>query len=494
MGRPLHAIREAWQNEVEKNVRTVLKRQYKALKDKSKERPVCQLEAEDRFCVSLRKLSERDSLYTLARVYDHAHVVLCKTSALKKGILPKFDLSNLARKLEEDNTCIKDRIVSHNTGSNHESFIPEWQAVFEMSFDHLKKLNKLSDTLPGEESKSQKYAGIGGGGGSDVISAALIGKLLERQNKEMNLLVSTRTWDTGSQGKNGSKIGVKREVTNHAGYAAIDQQGVGGTYRITAATTAEGRDLEAIPLQSESTKKESSTGKKQVYMILDQTLARSTIEDKERATLERQIEAVLAQEPEVQALMIVALGALNEKSNVNASKSTDKPTKIDTVVSVDTGGDVFGAKDDGSTTPDQDYRVQKAITNLNPKQNLVTAVVAPGVDAPDDAPDKAFRADGMVYKLDSEERLLLLQTLKEYQMDGSNENRFGKTTLALQASLRGEYGWRSLNLPEYVVNTWENPWSSFVNIQRCMSDIIFMPTKKLLPVISPKSSTVIASL
>jgi hypothetical protein len=87
-----------------------------------------------------------------------------------------------------------------------------------------------------------------------------------------------------------------------------------------------------------------------------------------------------------------------------------------------------------------------------------------------------------------DEKSMLLDFLaNEYKMDGSDPSRFGKTTWALQARLRGVAGWTSLDLPEYVVDTWENPWNSFVYIRECMSDIILMPTTKLLPLIEPKS-------
>src|SRR5277367_3671454 len=137
---------------------------------------------------------------------------------------------------------------------------------------------------------------------------------------------------------------------------------------------------------------------------------------------------------------------------------------------------------------DQDLRVQQAMSILFSNHNLVTAVVTPGVDAPNDAPQKAFKAGGMVYKPTKDEKSMLLNLLaNEYKMDGSDPSRFGKTTLALQARLRGVAGWTSLDLPEYVVDTWENPWNSFVYIRECMSDIILMPTTKLLPLIEPKS-------
>jgi hypothetical protein len=128
------------------------------------------------------------------------------------------------------------------------------------------------------------------------------------------------------------------------------------------------------------------------------------------------------------------------------------------------------------------------MSTLSADHNLVTAVVTPGVDAPSDAPQKAFSAGGKVYKPTEDEKGMLLDLLaNKYKMDGSDPSRFGKTTLALQARLRGVVGWTSLDLPEHVVDTWENPWNSFVYIRECMSDIILMPTTQLLPLIEPKS-------
>jgi hypothetical protein len=51
--------------------------------------------------------------------------------------------------------------------------------------------------------------------------------------------------------------------------------------------------------------------------------------------------------------------------------------------------------------------------------------------------------------------------------------------------LKGHKGWTSLDLPPHIVDTWENPWSSFVYIRECMSDIVLMPTEDLLPYIDP---------
>lgn len=327
-----------------------------------------------------------------------------------------------------------------------------WRPMLPMCFDKLPRLRSLSSSLPGENSPGHEYAGVGGGGGSDIISASLLGHLLKRHHKRMELLISTRTWATGSQGKKGSKLGIKREVYQHDGPAAgADGRPVPGTFRVKSDTYAEGRDLEAIPLQYHE----------KIFMVLDQGESTPDIAEKERAELKEQFAAVLRQ--------------------------ASRP--IETVLVVDTGGDVFGADEAGETTPDQDFRVQKAMAAQSSKYNLVTAVVAPGVDAPEDAPMKALSAGGKVYKPTTEEQAMLLDLLvNKYKMDGSDPSRFGKTILALQARLRGVIGWTSLDLPAYVVDTWDNPWNSFVYIRECMSDIILMPTIKLLPLIEPKKT------
>jgi len=326
-----------------------------------------------------------------------------------------------------------------------------WDVIPAMDFHQLPLLSSLSDLLPGEQSAAHEYAGIGGGGGSDVISASLLGHLLRKSGKEMNLLVSTRTWRTGSQGRAGSKMGVRREIHNHDGPALLHGKIVPGTYRVGKETFSEGRDLETVPFSHHE----------DIFVVLDQGEEISDFPEDEKAELCLQYEAIL--------------GARS---------------RLDTVVIVDTGGDVFGGNSPGFTTPDQDVRAQRAAARLSHLYpNLVTAVLAPGVDAPVDAEEKAEKSGGRRYRPTREEQDLVLHLLvHEYQMDGSNPSRFGKTTLCLQAALRGERGWISLNLPSHVVNTWENPWSSFAFIRECMTDIILMPLTRLLPLIDPPQS------
>lgn len=446
---------------VAKNVRTVLRRQFANTVDvnprdpESEERPVCQFVSEDKFARCLGKLGTRTALFTLARVYDEAHITLCHgrsaarrgkphDAAFKKN--PRIDLGALADQVQRNNAVIDGQIVLEHKKPD-EPYKAIWKAMPSMDFSDLPELDSLAGLLPGESTPSHGYAGIGGGGGSDIISASLLGHLLRGHGKDMQLLVSTRTWATGSQGLEGSKMGIQRIIYNHGGHVQADGRDVPGTFLVTEDTSSEGRPLEAIPVKDFE----------QIFIVLDQGESRSDIPEADRADLKDQMRAVLFQ--------------------------AKRP--IQTVAIVDTGGDVFGADAGTSSTPDQDLRVQQAISSANlSAYNLVTAVIAPGVDAPDDAPKKAKQSGGARYRPTVSERRMLLDLLKdEYKMDGKSPGRFGKTTLALQARLRDETGWTSLDLPEHIVDTWENPWSSFVYIRECMSDIIFMPTTKLLPLI-----------
>lgn len=453
----VEAVERAYNTE-SRNVRTVLRRQYLNTIHPTPDHPLCRFLGEEQLVKALGTLPSELALFTLARIYDECHVTLCRAiAAARRGKPhnegfrrnPCIDVHLLTHQIVQHQKSVEDNILLEAAPHNTTLLRAVWKSIPPMSFDNLPRLCSLSDLLPGEQSRSHEYAGIGGGGGSDIISASLIGHLLRRHDKWMELLISTRTWATGSQGKKGSKMGVKREVYNHGG-PAVEAHGrpVPGTFRVKNDTYAEGRDLETIPLPYHS----------QIFMVLDQGESGSEIPDQDKADLQDQFHAVLAQAKH----------------------------PIDTVLVVDTGGDVFGADASGGTTPDQDFRVQKAISTLSASHNLVTAVVSPGVDAPNDAPQKAFQAGGMVYKPTEDENAMLLDLLaSKYKMDGSDPSRFGKTTLALQARLRGVVGWTSLDLPAYVIDTWENPWNSFVYIRECMSDIILMPTTKLLPLIEP---------
>lgn len=443
------------------NVKVILSRQLGARSRQSQEsaslrdRPVCRILGESELIEAIRKEGPANILFTLARVYDAGHMRICDNLASAKrgkshnsGLLnqPWLDMNLLAQGILDGTHTVEDDIDVSLSESQAGVLLATWAAVPAMSFAHLPRLDSLSGILPGEGSAGREYAGVGGGGGSDVISASLLGHLLRRSGKEMNLLISTRTWKTGSQGAKGSKMGVKREIHRHGGPASVNGKPIPGTYRVNKETYGEGRDLETVPIDHHE----------DVFIVLDQGEESTDILDEEKADLSLQYEAVLAQR-----------------------------SHIDTVVLVDTGGDVFGGNSPGFSTPDQDVRAQRAAASLSHVYpNLVTAVLAPGVDAPIDAEEKAEKAGGRLYEPTHEEQDMLLNLLvHEYQMDGSNPSRFGKTSLCLQAALRGKRGWTSLDLPRHVVDTWENPWSSFAFIRECMTDIILMPLTSLLPLI-----------
>ncbi|RMZ89142.1 hypothetical protein DV736_g3619, partial [Chaetothyriales sp. CBS 134916] len=437
-----------------RNVRTTLVRQVQNAHRPHPDRPVSSFVNERPFMRALGRLPLEYSIVTLARLYEEVHVYLCRAlDCARKGKAHNVDflksrcveLKALTDGLIERESAFKDQIYLESNAWRPGALQASWRPIPSITFDNLPVLNSLADLLPGEMSIRHEYAGIGGGGGSDVISTSIMGHLLRLHKKEMDLLISTRTWAIGSQGKAGAKMGIKREVYKHGGtvnYA--NGTPVPGTYRVEKHTHAEGRDLEAIPYAKHS----------QIYMVLDQGESRSSIPEGDQANLPDQFQAILSQSKQ----------------------------PIQTIMTIDTGGDVFGVDIDCGTTatPDQDYRVQQAISTLS-GYDLVTCVVAPGVDAPSFSPEIAEQAGGMVYHLSRNEKDRMLKLLvDEYRMDGSDPNRFGKTSLALQARLKGKLGWVSLDLPEYVVDTWENPWNSFVYVRECMEDLVLMPTVKLV--------------
>ncbi|RMZ82254.1 hypothetical protein DV738_g1908, partial [Chaetothyriales sp. CBS 135597] len=436
-----------------RNVRTTLVRQIKNAHWPHPDRPVSSFHDEKAFMQALGRLPLECSILTLARLYEEVHVYLCRALDRSRkgrphnaGFLQNrwVELKALVDELVARESAVEDQIYLENDGPHPQALRALWRRVPQMTFNNLPVLNSLGDLLPGERSASHEYAGIGGGGGSDVISTSIMGHLLRRQGKEMDLLISTRTWAIGSQGKAGGKVGTKREVYNSDTVNYANGTPIPSTYRVKEHTRAEGRDLEAIPWAKHS----------QIYMVLDQGESRSSIPEGDQANLPDQFQAILSQ----------------------------SGRDIDTVMTIDTGGDVFGVDIDCGTTatPDQDYRVQHAVSTLSSNYNLVTCVVAPGVDAPSCSPLVAERAGGMVCHLSQAEKNRMLELLVEYRMDGSVPNRFGKTSLALQARLKGKLGWVSLDLPEYVVNTWENPWNSFVYVRECMEDLVLIPTVELV--------------
>lgn len=455
--------------------------------------------AEDDLLLALGATEERDSdgdqkndmkrlLLVLARVFDAVYLGGCKIwEQSKKGQENKgkqlgtqqslrhedaaaekvavVDLKILAETLLADPGKVNDRVVIDTILPEKRVLVARWEPVHELNFSGLRVLNSLRDPLPGERpirslsnpkqhGEGQNYAGIGGGGGSDIISASVLGHLLHGAGKDMDLLISTRTWLTGSQGKPGSgnRIGERREVFEHGGHA-LNEEGdpVPGTYRVKEGTHTSGRDLETIPL----------TNHKSIFLTLDPGPLSNEQTDKTDSgspappsPLPVQYQAILRQHS----------------------------TPVRTIITVDTGGDVFFPG-----TSSQDFHVQSCLSTLpdaSTLPSLTTAILCPGVDAPASSPSTALRAKAVRYIPSPAEKVQMLQLLtEEYCMDGRDETRFGKTTLCLQHTLRGELGWQVLNLPRHVVETGRNPWGVFEWVSEGMAEILLVGTRDLVSVL-----------
>lgn len=274
----------------------------------------------------------------------------------------------------------------------------------------------------------ERLAFIGGGGGSNCIQAAILAIL----SGKTACVISVRTEKTLSQGNSG-EIGDKRTVANHGGEVAK------GVFRIKSETTGSGRFLENIPADKLS-----------VYLVIDAKDGR----------LHEQLQAAI-----------------------------DNFGCVDTVIDVDTGGDCLyrtSVADASKATPDQDLESLKAVSNLN-VPNLYSCVIAKGIDSPEYADEILSQAKAKYFTFSDEQKKRILSLYKEFELDGSNPDRFGKTPFAWQAALRGEVGPVTLPLPDKVVHDLRNPWNPHVNITSEMAGGYLMTVREHLYAISPVS-------
>lgn len=270
---------------------------------------------------------------------------------------------------------------------------------------------------------------VGIGGGSDVLQAAIIGLLLKKAGKKVPAVISVRTAKTGSQSVAG-RLGEERTVENHGGEIFP------GVFKVMEHSTGSGRFLENIPVADGLP----------VYLVIDH----------QNGKLAEQIQAV-----------------------VKHVGGTDQ------ILAVDTGGDALhrnvGA-DNAKATPDQDLRVLEALKNV--KLPVSTVEIAVGVDTPDDGREVLSVANAVFYHPNTEESKEILDIYKRWEIDGTNETRYGKTPFAWQAALRGETGFVTLPLPLRVVLDRKNPWDPFVNISESMAGIFIMTLENHLKAIS----------
>ena len=277
--------------------------------------------------------------------------------------------------------------------------------------NRFQKIENLT-TIPGN-----KVITIGIGGGSDCVQAALLSELLKKSGKECPCIISIRTEKTGSQSIDG-KSREKRVVENHGGEIKK------GVYLITPETIGSGRFLENIP-----------TSDIPVYLIIEQ----------EGINLTEQINS------------LIELGG-----------------GVDTVVGGDTGGDALYSmtgQDQARATPDQDLRSLEAINSLSDVRKM-SCEIAVGIDTPQNGENIIMYAEEKYYE--PTEVNWIIEKYREWQMDGSNETRFGKTPLAWQKALQDHFGFQEISLPTRVVLDKKNPWKPFVYIQPSTKGMFFM--------------------
>lgn len=178
---------------------------------------------------------------------------------------------------------------------------------------------------------------------------------------------------------------------------------------------------------------------------------------------------------------------------------TDLRVLVDTyqpeiVIAVDTGGDsLYYAHQEQPndnevthTTPDQDRSVLEALNRLANPANyettpaFLTAIVAPGVDAPSYAYQALWEAESSRLFLTEEDKQHICARYATWGMDGSgNErNRYGMTSLAWLAAINKSYGLTTLDLPVPNVVSADNPWRSFMYITPAMGEVVLMDTSK----------------
>ncbi len=254
------------------------------------------------------------------------------------------------------------------------------------------------------------YVGIGGG--SDSVQAAILA-LLEGKPA---CVISIRTAKTTSQGADG-RMGEDRTVSNHGGEIFP------GVFRIGPETTGSGRFLENLLADRVPT-----------YLVIDAQDGR----------MPSQIQAVLDD--------------MRDQNGVT----------IDTLVGVDTGGDALyrtTVHDQSRATPDQDLRSLKHLVSFTSTGlNCLSYIIAKGVDSPPYADEVLQKAGAQYAALDAEQAQFVLDTYQCIQLNGSHDQRYGKTPFAWQAALRGETGKIRLPLPDHVVYHSTNPWNPWVTI------------------------------
>jgi hypothetical protein len=333
-----------------------------------------------------------------------------------------------------------------------EGMAASWKDPPHINLHGLEEIDSLKDvhTHPGLGLKEPlgSCAFLGGGGGSDVIQAAALAKLFTLSNPSMKVpaVISIRTLYSKS-----TSAGEKRRVWG------------GDNSEVNLLDTSEGNLKIERHFRGNARFVEDA-------IVDDFDNVRLVIDDKshDQQRRDRYEDAI--------------------------------GNNVDSMIVVDTGGDVLGGMDlsAGRKTPDQDCRTQLATAQIAAAADLnaMVAIAAIGVDAPPDAQRKLEASNAVYYRFTEGDKKYLRHLYSTWRFDGAAENlkrypeHYGKTAFAMLASFDLEVGqpgcFRALPLPESVINDFGNPWACITWVAPEMSCLVLVNQARLLAVIAPQ--------
>lgn len=315
----------------------------------------------------------------------------------------------------------------HDTTKDVMRFVPIDNALVAQTRPRgLESLDDLPVFAENGNLQGKKVLFVGEGGGSDGVQAAMLGLMMtDKYGIEVVGVVSSRN--------------TERQVTN--GGERIGE----ATQRVTPDTEAVGdwRFLEKIPLEGERPSP--------MYIL--------------NSSDPTQINS------DIQALV--------------------DTTGAEVIIGVDTGGDSlyrtlhagFSARTEADITPDHDYnslQALNAVADARPELQILSTIVAPGVDSPRYAHEVLQEIDAKRVPLSDDDIALIQHTYTQWRMNGtgSEEGRYGKTPLAWMHALQGNLGVQLLVLPKANVISNDNPWRAFATITPAMAEIVIMDMRR----------------
>ncbi len=298
------------------------------------------------------------------------------------------------------------RYRAHEEGFVAEASHPALTSLEDLPVDDLEKLRGKSLLLVGE------------GGGSDVVQAAALAKLLEEQYGCRPLaLVSAR--------------GRRHQVQDD-----VETMGT-SLKRITPDTVAVGdwRYVEHTVAGEYPTWLLQSDGIETTYEHIEKLLAATGAE------------------------AIIGVDTGGDSLYVSEHPS-------------------FSGMNERDITPDRDYETMRAldaVAKAHPDVVVQSAIIAPGVDAPPYAREMldAIGARRMLHPVGMSDRVASLYARWGMNGSRSEEGLYGKTPFAWLAALQGRFGVQPLPLPHDAILSATNPWRAYLSVTPAMAEVVF---------------------